>query len=144
MENITFLYPVRIMPGMVSNALNTPDMVTYVSDFSQSISLYLYTGLVLEKNSNYYLEIDILSDGESILPKDEFVSDTEILTQHVNNSGDFINLSCSWIPGVKVKSEGPIEIKATLIKTDEFSENKVVLGTRSCLLLVRKQSSEVQ
>lgn len=136
MEKITFIYPTRILPGMVANALNTPDMVTYVSGVNQSISLYLYAGLVLDQGYSYNLEIDVFSEGRSILPNDLTVSDTTVLSQYIHNE-DFISLSCSWVPSIKIEKEGMIEIKATLIKGDSAEADRIVLDTLTCSLLVR-------
>lgn len=141
MEKITFIYPTRILPGMVANALNSPDMVAYVSGVNQSISLYLYAGLVLEQGYNYNLEIDVFSEGVSILPKDLTVSDTTVLSQYVHNA-DFISLSCSWVPSIKIEKEGMIEIKATLIKGASTDSNFMVLDTRTCSMLIRIQSDK--
>lgn len=135
MEKITFIYPTRILPGMYANALNPPDMVTYISELNQSISLYLYAGVVLQQGYNYNLEIDVFSEGKSILPKDLSVSDTTALYQHVHEE-EFISLSCSWVPGIKIKKEGQIDIQATLIKGGFSDSERTVLDTRTCSMLV--------
>ncbi|WP_050499091.1 hypothetical protein [Pantoea agglomerans] len=142
MEKISFSYVSRIFPGMIANAVNAPDSLFLVSELPESISFYVYTGLILEKNKSYNLGVDVMFNGESVLEQKEVT--TESTAHHIitTDKEDFVSISCTWISQVKFLNEGVYEVEVALRSgslEDEATEN---LDAHSCYVFVRKGSKE--
>jgi len=138
MEKISFSYVSRIFPGMIANMVNAPDSLFLVNELPESISFYVYAGLILEKNKPYNLGVDITFNGESILEQEGMT--TESTAHHIitTDKDDFVSISCTWISQVKFPYEGIYEIKLDLRSgriEDESTEN---LDVHSCFVFVRK------
>lgn len=142
MEKISFSYASRIFPGMMANAVNAPDSLFLVSKLPESISFYVYAGLILKKNKAYNICVDVLFNGVSVIEKSETTADSTAHHVITTEQDDFVSISCTWISQVRFLHEGIYQIEVALYSgriEDETTEN---LDTHTCHILVRKGSKE--
>ncbi|NEG58219.1 hypothetical protein [Pantoea agglomerans] len=142
MEKISFSYASRIFPGMMANVVNAPDSLFLVSKLPESISFYVYAGLILEKNKAYNIGVDVLFDGASVIEQNETTADSSAHHVITTDQDDFVSISCTWISQVKFLHEGMYEIVVALYSgriEDETTEN---LDKHTCHILVRKGAKE--
>ncbi|MDK9634288.1 hypothetical protein [Enterobacter hormaechei] len=135
---IAFAYPTFIKPGMIASGPFVPDIGWKISDFPGKLSFYVSAGLILNSKLAYSFDVDVLYDGQSLIPEKAPAVDSQLLGTTVSDRDDFIALSTTYLSDIEIPSEGLYTVRVLLHTGHVESENRLLIDSHDCHFVVAK------
>ncbi|GEM_PF-2143590 len=111
---ISFAYPTFIRSGMLAHGPFMPDVGWKINDFPAKLSFYVSAGLILNSRRAYSFTIDVLHEGESLLPDGRPAIDSQLFGTSVSDRDDFVAISTAYLENINIHSEGLYTIRVNL------------------------------
>lgn len=135
---ISFAYPTFLKAGMLTTGPFYPDIGCQVNALPSDLQFYVSAGLILNGKRSYSYDVDVLIDGNSLIPNNIPAIDSKLLNTAVSERDDFVALSTMLLSPVTVSSEGLYTIRVMLYSGIAESEDRKLIDQYDCHFVLAK------
>jgi len=143
-EKILILYSTLIRPGLAISHFMQPDPIIYDIDLLKPISLYITTVLLFDSSKHYMTELDIVFNGESVLPTEG--NPDNAMVNFMSSKPDDNSLvvgSSLFLQGINISKNGVYDVNFSLFEDDDGKLGKQI-DSKQCSFVVARSEKEVK